>query len=113
MLTRRLFLSAASAAFAQQMLTPATAEAAFEWDGTWSGTNAKGRRTAIKISVSKVVYWASNGSKQSIATSSVSARKVTIEHTDGARATLTPMKDGKVKFAWRGKGQSSTAILSR
>ena len=89
-----------------------TPPADFSWNGVWRGSSGS-RTTEIAISGNNVQYWRSNGEKQPLASSSVGANSVTIKHVQGATVTLHPRSDGKVTYSWRGRGQSSSAVLTK
>ena len=109
-ITRRSMLAAATVMILAGCTS--TPPADFNWNGVWSGSSGN-RTTEIAISGDRVTYWRSNGASQEIASFSVGAASVTIKHAGGATVVLRPRGDGKVAYSWRGRGASSSAVLSK
>ncbi|MBK3746153.1 hypothetical protein G3A39_44250 [Paraburkholderia aspalathi] len=67
----------------------------------------------VQIANGKVKAWLSNGVSQTIASSSVSKTKVSIEHAEGAKVNITPKGDGLASYSWSGNGKTSHVVLKR
>jgi hypothetical protein len=107
MINRKTFIIAIAACAALGVASPIFAKDAASWDGTWSGTSSGGgRKTTVKISKGKVVFWTNNGFARPKVTGSVIGNTVKLDDNNGWTGTMTMQSADEAKIFASGIGNN-------
>lgn len=114
-MTKRMIPSAIGAFALMASAYPALAQAA-GWDGTWTGTTARGGAVQIVIASGQVQSYTFNGQTYPIGSSSVRSDQVSFTAgTAAAVNSMTPAGKGKASWTFNHPqiGQASATLTKR